>query len=181
MYIESFRIDGFGIYNGVTVPQLPPGMSIFLGENEAGKSTCLEFLRTMLTGYPAGRRAARDTSPLRGGEAGGGLVLRAGPKRLILTRRPGTGDGILSLHEDGGAMVDAAVLQQLLSHVSREVYCAVFGFSLLELAALDSLDAEDVRNALYSASFGAGLRSPGEAMSLIEARMETLFRKRSGR
>ena len=50
MYIESFRIDGFGIYNDVTVPQLPPGMSIFLGENEAGKSTCLEFLRTMLTG-----------------------------------------------------------------------------------------------------------------------------------
>ncbi len=182
MYIESFRIDGFGIYNGVTVPQLPPGMSIFLGENEAGKSTCLEFLRTMLTGYPTGRRALRDTSPLRGGQAGGGLVLRpADRERLVLTRRPGTGDGVLSLHEEGGEMVDAAVLQQLLSHISREVYCAVFGFSLLELETVSSLNAEDVRNALYSASFGAGLRSPGEAMALIDARMDSLFRKRSGK
>ena len=38
MYIESFRIDGFGIFSGVQVNNLPPGLSIFLGRNEAGKS-----------------------------------------------------------------------------------------------------------------------------------------------
>ena len=50
MYIRSFHIDGFGIYANVTVENLVPGLTIFLGENEAGKSTCMEFLRTMLTG-----------------------------------------------------------------------------------------------------------------------------------
>ena len=40
-------MDGFGIFSDVSVENLSPGLSIFLGENEAGKSTCLEFLRTM--------------------------------------------------------------------------------------------------------------------------------------
>ena len=52
MYIQSFHMDGFGIFSDVSVENLSPGLSIFLGENEAGKSTCLEFLRTMLIGYP---------------------------------------------------------------------------------------------------------------------------------
>ena len=47
MYIQSFHMDGFGIFSDVSVENLSPGLSIFLGENEAGKSTCLEFLRTM--------------------------------------------------------------------------------------------------------------------------------------
>ena len=43
MYISSFHIDGFGIFSNAGVSDLPPGMVIFLGANEAGKSTCLEF------------------------------------------------------------------------------------------------------------------------------------------
>ena len=40
------------------------------GENEAGKSTCLEFLRTMLIGYPDPRNKEykRIPGPLRGGQ-----------------------------------------------------------------------------------------------------------------
>ena len=41
MYIQSFHMDGFGIFSDVTVEGLGPGLTIFLGENEAGKSTCL--------------------------------------------------------------------------------------------------------------------------------------------
>lgn len=31
MYIESFRIDGFGIFSGVQVENLPPGPVHFSG------------------------------------------------------------------------------------------------------------------------------------------------------
>ena len=53
MRIRAFHIDAFGVLSQVTVDDLPRGMGIFLGNNEAGKSTCLEFFRTVLTGYPA--------------------------------------------------------------------------------------------------------------------------------
>lgn len=39
MHIQSFHIDGFGIFSDVRVEALSPGLSIFLGQNEAGKST----------------------------------------------------------------------------------------------------------------------------------------------
>ena len=73
MYIQSFHMDGFGIFSDVSVENLSPGLSIFLGENEAGKSTCLEFLRTMLIGYPDPRNKEykRIPGPLRGGQPGG--------------------------------------------------------------------------------------------------------------
>ena len=73
MYIQSFHIDGFGIFADIGVEKLSPGLNIFLGENEAGKSTCLEFLRTTLTGYPSphSNEGKALPGPLRGGRAGG--------------------------------------------------------------------------------------------------------------
>ncbi len=179
MYIESFRIDGFGIFSGVQVNNLPPGLSIFLGRNEAGKSTCLEFLRAMLTGYPdpRSREARRSYAPLRGGQPGGGLVLRAdGREALHLTRRPGAGGGLLTLSEADGTALPPELLRQLLFGVSREVYRNVFGFSLSELENFESLSAEGVRNALYGASFGPGLRAPGDALKILERQAEDIFK-----
>ena len=179
MHIESFRIDGFGIFANASAEHLPPGISIFLGMNEAGKSTCLEFLRTMLTGYPSGRgrRGVRDNRPLRGGQAGGALILQtAGGETLHLTRRPGPGDGLLTLTNAAGGAMPASCLERLLAGVGREMYRAVFGFSLSELENLATLNDEDIRNALYGASFGPGLRAPGEVLKNLERRMEGLFK-----
>lgn len=179
MYIQSFRIDGFGIFSGVAVESLSPGLSIFLGENEAGKSTCLEFLRSMLTGYPdpRSREARRGAAPLSGGQAGGSLVLRThGGEPLHLTRRPGSGGGVLTLNDADGKIIEPERLRQMLFGVSREVYRNVFGFSLSELQSFESLSAEGVRNALYGASFGPGLRSPGDALKILERQAEDIFK-----
>lgn len=184
MYIESFHIDGFGVLSGVEVDALPPGLSIFLGRNEAGKSTCLEFLRTMLTGYPNPRaaEARRSFAPVSGGTAGGSLVLRHaasdnGEDALHLTRRPGPSGGVLTLNRPDGTPLSPDLLRQLLFGVSRDVYRAVFGFSLGELENFESLGAEGVRNALYGASFGPGLRAPGEALKLLERQEEEIFKR----
>lgn len=177
MYIQSFHIDGFGIFADIGVEKLSPGLNIFLGENEAGKSTCLEFLRTTLTGYPSphSNEGKALPGPLRGGRAGGSLTLNArGTGLLRLTRRPGAGG--LTLLDNAGHPLEADVLQRLLAGVDREVYRKVFGFSLTELEDLKSLTGEGVRNALYGASFGPGLRSPAEALKALETRQAALFK-----
>lgn len=179
MYIESFHIDGFGVFSDESVGNLFPGFSIFLGCNEAGKSTCLEFLRVMLTGYPDPRTKAgkRNFAPLRGGQAGGSMVLRVeGHGPLHLTRRPGPNGGLLTLGEADGTPLPPRVLQQLFFGVSPEVYRAVFGFSLSELERFQSLNEDGVRNALYGASFGPGLRSPSEALKILDKRAEEIFK-----
>ncbi|WP_374280270.1 AAA family ATPase [Desulfovibrio sp.] len=179
MYIQSFHMDGFGIFSDVSVENLSPGLSIFLGENEAGKSTCLEFLRTMLIGYPDPRNKEykRIPGPLRGGQPGGSMDLFAeGPGTLRLTRRPGSNGGVLTLTDAGGKPLEPDMLRQMLSGVSRDVYRNVFGFSLTELEDLNSLTDEGVRNALYGASFGPGLRSPGEALKQLDKEAAEIFK-----
>ncbi|NCB22056.1 MAG: hypothetical protein EOM56_04335 [Deltaproteobacteria bacterium] len=179
MYIQSFHMDGFGIFSDVSVENLSPGLSIFLGENEAGKSTCLEFLRTMLIGYPDPRNKEykRIPGPLRGGQPGGSMDLYAEDRGLLrLTRRPGSNGGVLTLTDAQGKPLEPDMLRQMLSGVSRDVYRNVFGFSLTELEDLNSLTDEGVRNALYGASFGPGLRSPGEALKLLDKQADEIFK-----
>ncbi len=179
MYIQSFHMDGFGIFSDVNVQNLSPGLSIFLGENEAGKSTCLEFLRTMLIGYPDPRNKEykRIPGPLRGGQPGGSMALHTDERGLLrLTRRPGSNGGVLTLTDPEGKPLEPDLLRQMLFGVSRDVYRNVFGFSLTELEDLNSLTDEGVRNALYGASFGPGLRSPGEALKLLDKQAEEIFK-----
>lgn len=179
MRISSFHIDGFGIFADVTVEDLPPGLSIFLGSNEAGKSSCLEFLRAMLTGYPNPRnREFGRARPLRGGEPGGSLrlILDDGAS-LDVIRRPGSGAGSLRLTNDAGEIIPADELSGQMHGVSREVYRNVFSFGLGELERFESLSSDAVRNALYGASFGGGIRPPAEALQELDRRREEFFRK----
>ncbi len=54
MKINSFDIHEFGFLEKQN-NTLSSGLSIFLGRNEAGKSSMLEFFRTVLIGFPASR------------------------------------------------------------------------------------------------------------------------------
>ena len=178
MHIRSFHIDEFGIFSHAAVEDLSPGLTIFLGRNEAGKSTCLEFLRAMLTGYPDSRsREGRRLSLPRSGQGGGSLELATESDGILrLTRRPGAGSGILTLADAEGHPREPEVLERLMCGISREVFRSVFGFSLTELQTFASLSADGVRNALYGASFGLGLRSPGEALRRLEQQADELFK-----
>ncbi|MDR1658934.1 MAG: AAA family ATPase [Desulfovibrio sp.] len=179
MYVESFHIDGFGVFSEVTVEGLSPGLSIFLGDNEAGKSTCLEFLRVTLAGYPDRRGNAWKpyAAYLESNKTGGSLGLRLHDgEELRLTRRPGACGGILSLGSGDGRTLPPQYLTTLLRGVNRDVYNAVFGFSLAELQIFESLSEPGVRNALYSASFGPGLASPGAVLAGFSREMEGIFK-----
>src|SRR5258707_14190353 len=85
MRIGGWHIDGFGIFNDFEV-SLSDGLTVFLGPNEAGKSTLLGFLRAMLFGFPSRRSRAPQYPPLRGGRHGGRLIL-CGPQGEVIVER----------------------------------------------------------------------------------------------
>ncbi len=183
MYISSFHIDGFGMLSQVGIEKLPQGLSVFLGKNEAGKSTCLDFFRTMLTGYPAARskkQHERNYLPLNStGPAGGFLCLETTQHGLVrLTRKPPKSKDEIILTDAQGQILDLALLDSILSGITRDVYRNVFGFSLNELQVFDSLDSEGVRHALYGASFGMGLRPPSKVLEELENYMDKQFKNR---
>lgn len=181
MRIRSFHMDGFGIFSGQQTDGLSEGINLFLGSNEAGKSTTLGFFRTMLFGYPVKNNKAEPAyPPLRGGAPGGGLLLETRTMgTLRLQRRPGTHGGPVTLTTADGKTLQPDLLDKLLGGVTRELFRTVYGFSLSELQDLASLDGEKVRHVLHSASFGAGSRPVGEVLKECARGMDELFKPRA--
>ena len=73
MRICGFHIDGFGIFHDQGIQDVPGGFALFLGQNESGKTTLMEFFRAALFGFPDRRSKRNRYEPLRGGNHGGRL------------------------------------------------------------------------------------------------------------
>ncbi|MDR3073151.1 MAG: AAA family ATPase, partial [Deltaproteobacteria bacterium] len=184
MRIREFFIDRFGMLQSQHVPLLSPGLTVFLGGNEAGKSTCLNFFRAMFFGYARNRRSMdyfTDARASSGGGAGGGsLVLESGELGTVrLVRKPGPRGGVFSLTDMDGSPRPDADLSLLLRGCTPDLYDKVFAFSLGELAHFGSLADDNIRHALHGAAFGMGLRSPGQVLKELEENMRRIFAPRA--
>ena len=181
MRVREIHIDGFGHFAARRFGPLNGRATVFLGPNEAGKSTLMEFIRTVLFGFRtrAGRppRGGWPTNypPLAGGAHGGALTLVDGQGRTFEVRRSGGGRrGRVSVISEGAELGEPA-LSGLLGNHSREVFDRIFAFALDELHSPDLLSDESVNARIYSAGMGA-TSLPG-ALKAIEDRRKEIFLK----
>ncbi|HYX90307.1 MAG TPA: AAA family ATPase, partial [Myxococcaceae bacterium] len=165
MRIDRIHIDGFGRLAGMRLA-LGPGLNVLHGENEAGKSTLLAFIRAVLFRF-RGR-----TDPLRfapeSGVFGGELHLSTDRGPLVV-RRLGARrvEGDVTLRGAHGAPEPPSRLQEALRGVSEELFCQVFAFSLTELAEFRALAEEtSVSEALFAAGMQGARRLPDVAQAL---------------
>lgn len=179
MFIREFSIDRFGMLAGQRVSELSPGVTVFFGENEAGKSTCLNFFRAMLFGYARNRRSIdylTDSKAL----SGGSLLLESdslGPVRLA--RVPGPHGGKVTLSGPDGTARPESDLAVLLRGCTPELFDKVFAFSLGELMQFSSLTDDNIRHALHGAAFGTGLASPGQVLRQLDDAMRQIYAPRA--
>ncbi|OBQ51732.1 AAA family ATPase [Halodesulfovibrio spirochaetisodalis] len=176
MKITDLHIHGFGIFAEQELSGFSSGVNVFLGNNEAGKSTCLAFLRYMLFGLPRKGKTISHHEPLRGGNHAGVLGLdthKFGALRLERSFKPKR----IAISDAQGGQMDESALQALLGNVSRDLYTNVYGFSLTELQSKDALTGDAVRNALYGTVHGGGA-SYTDVMKHLAAKREALFKKK---
>ena len=177
MYIDQMDITGFGVYSGLLL-NLEPGLNIFLGPNEAGKSTCHEFVRFMLYGRPtgSGSRNAPRYEPLQGGEHGGALelVTQAG-QSLRLTRKGKTPQKFSLVNEDMEEL-GPEMLGHILGQAGPDIYNTVFAFSIKELYDLNALAPEKVPDVLCGINFGLGALSVAAVLKDLEQRQGKLYK-----
>ena len=177
MKISAIHLDGFGVFCGQSATDLPPGLVLFRGDNESGKSTLLEFIRTVLFGYP--RRNSKDRrfyDALRGGRSGGRLrlVLRD-QTEAVLDRTTGKSGLTLSIPSRPEQEVTEQVVHGLLGGTSEDLFLNVYAFSLDELQRFESLQKEGIQSALQSVSAGATAQALPEAKRIIEKHRKELF------
>ena len=175
MKIERLQVDGFGHFHGRDLGPFDSPLTVLIGPNEAGKSTMLDFIRTMLFGFSAPGKLAFHR-PIDGGQHGGKIVLRGEDgRRYVVERRPGVHGGTVRVTTDDGRVFETdAELRRLLGHATETMFGNVFAFGLGELQTGKSLDGPEVTGQIYNAGLGAA-NLPGALKGLAEG-AEKLFK-----
>lgn len=174
MRFSGFYIEGFGLYHRQGVPDLPRGLVLFVGENECGKTTLMEFFRTMLFGWRRRDKRSRynDYPPLRGGGHGGRLQLVRQDGSSYLVQRL---ERHFSLARSGEDPLPARSPEELLDGIDRTTYERVFAVGLEDLQGLEILAQEGVGGRLFAAGAGLGSTSVPLALQTLDLEMKGLL------
>src|SRR5215470_3988269 len=137
MKIRGWSIDGFGVFRDSAVTDLPDGLTVLHGANEAGKSTLLEFIRRVLFGVPeSGSDAAY--APLHGGRHRGRVMVTAGGgERLFRSVFAFSLDDLRSLSTLDAGGVHDALFSAALAGAGRSARAAADALRVQATALLD--------------------------------------------
>lgn len=177
MYIRELQVDGYGALQDARVTLDAP-VTVLHGPNEAGKSTLLRFIRSMLYGFPSRKDPVERGEPVRGGRHGGRMLLRGtdGDSWLV-ERYAERGPGLVLRGEDGRErqLAQAEWERTALGGVTEKLFRQLFAVSLDELHQLRTLQGEEIGNYLYHAGLAGGA-SLTAAKRKLAAEMDRLYR-----
>lgn len=187
MNIHELEIAGFGAWTGLRLENFEPGINVIYGPNEAGKSTLLQFIRSMLYGVP--ERGRRFLPPLSGGPAGGSLRFDAAEGGFHLRRRfdfppnarhadgspVGAWHGEVTLTRDNGQEVSHHRLPDLLGGVDEATFNNVFAVGLHEMQELATINDTGAARLLYNLTTGLDRVSLGQVMRDLHASRQELL------
>jgi uncharacterized protein YhaN len=177
VWVREIFIDGFGVFATHQVTDIGSGLTLFVGENEAGKSTLLAFLRMVLFGFPDGRSRENVYPPLHGGRHGGRITLQtSGGARHVVERWQGPRGGPVTVTSTDGGTGGEEMLRQILGGTTRDLFRNVYAFSLSELQSFETLQGDAVKAALYGASAGAAVLALPKIETAIEQALGSVFK-----
>jgi uncharacterized protein YhaN len=156
MKITDIAIDGFGVWCELTVRSLSPELTVFYGPNEAGKSTLMQFIRSVLYGVSPERRE-RYLPPVVGGRPGGRLKVQSDHGPLTISRyadRGPTDVGKVTITTADGQEQGDRLLRESLEHVDEPTYNNIFAVGIREVQELGSLSDTAAAQWLYRLTSG---------------------------
>ena len=180
MKISEIQVEQFGVWKNLQLPVNPQGLTVLYGPNEAGKSTLMRFVRSVLYGYPqrdAAHHEATHDDPLDSLQAGGLQLLTGdGPCRLQ-RRSQGASRGEISFAgaSKGGTESPTATLDALLKGINESVYENIFAVGLRELQELATLKDQKVAQRIYGLTMGVEGRRLLEACNGVRQERRRLY------
>jgi len=158
MRITDLEVDGFGIWKDLRLDGFSDHVHVFYGPNEAGKTTLLEFVRSIFYGFST-QRCSRYVPPLSGNTAGGGVRVTGAHGTFLISRHADRIHelpvGRLCITGADGVTHSKPLLNELLSNIDEPTFNNVFAIGLDELQELRSL--RDIDAAQYLFNLTAGL------------------------
>ncbi|MGD0896494.1 MAG: AAA family ATPase [Thermoguttaceae bacterium] len=182
MKITALEIDGYGVWSGLRIQRLADGLSVVYGPNEAGKSTLLQFIRSVLYGFSPERR--RYFPPVHGGRPGGRIEV-SGPNGSFQIDRHDEpdgqpGEGRLVITAADGTRQGEHMIRLLLSNLDEPIFNNVFAVGLREIQELGALGDTEAAELLYGISAGLDRVSLVEVMRELETSRNRILDRGGG-
>jgi uncharacterized protein YhaN len=178
MKVLTVHIYHFGVLQDCKLTLEPSHLQLLFGENEAGKTTLMDFMKCMLFGFPARNQSKRRYEPKNGNRIGGKMTVehpRLG--RWTIERVEGTKvSGDISIYDETGQHKEAAFLTDLLDGMDQSLFEGAYCFGLDGLQKLDKLTSEELGNFLMSTAI-SGDRDLLEIEQAFEKKQGELFKK----
>jgi uncharacterized protein YhaN len=145
-------VDNFGVCGGLVLRDISPGVTVFYGHNEAGKTTLLNFVRTMLYGFSP-QCCQRYLPAADGKPVGGTLSVQVPHGRFQIQRHVEAGcaggSGHLAITAREGTPQGIQLLSTFLAGVDETIFHNVYAIGLNQLQRLATLDDAEVAVSYY--------------------------------
>ncbi|WP_175988222.1 AAA family ATPase [Bacillus sp. Marseille-Q1617] len=153
---------------------------LIYGENEAGKSTIMSFIHSILFGFPTRQQTGLRYEPKGSSEYGGKILCETEKYgKVSIERVKGKAAGDVSIRLDDGRTGGEEILSELMGNMDKSTYQNIFSFNLDGLQDIHKLKKAELNRYLFSAgSTGTDLLLQMEQQWQKER--EQLFKK-SGR
>jgi len=182
MKFEEIYIDGFGIFHDYHLKDLSPGITVFTGLNESGKSTILTFIKRILFGFPDKRSKENLYPPLAGGRYGGRIIVSCSNNKRYTVERYSDKTNDVKVIVLDGSTGGTSELQNIFGHMNnKNIFENVYAFSLTELQDFGTLNSKEIKERLYSAGKGTGTISISEILNTFEKEAGNLFKERGSK
>ncbi|MBU9720732.1 MULTISPECIES: AAA family ATPase [Bacillaceae] len=150
---------------------------LFIGDNEAGKSTLMSFVCSVLFGFP--KKGENQYIPIMTDKYGGSVTLWTEDHGTVTIRRVKGRKvkGDVTVFFPNGREGGEEALSMLLNGVDIHTFQGIFHFDLDGLNGLGNLSPEDMNQFLYDTGVG-GAQQLTELEKRLSGEMETLFKPR---
>jgi len=169
--IHAIHIYGYGKFANQTFRLSPSNLHLVYGLNEAGKTTLMSFIESVLFGFPKTKRYEPKTGVIYGG------MLEVGHPdlgQIRIERTAGKPERVTVYLEDGSTKPEG-FLNELLSGVDRQLYKAIYSFDVFGLQEIHKFNRDKIgRFLLFSSLFGSDAISKMDA-GLVK-KQEELFK-----
>jgi|GEM_PF-2353926 len=178
MNINELHVNDFGAWHNLTLADFSKGATVFYGPNEAGKTTLLNLIRTVLYGFSE-KRCRRYLPPAQGTEAGGSIDVSdlTGGYQLQRTAPSSYrgGNGRLHIESDRGDKFGNEILTTLLAGVDETIFNNVFAVGLTQMQQLATLSDTEAANQLYGLATGVDRVSLFDVTRELESAREAIL------
>lgn len=173
MKISTLEINQFGRFENQKIVFPDTSFVIVYGENEAGKSTLMNFMLNTLFGYPQKNALARWLRNSEESRLGGSLTFFGDGGQLFRLERMYKEKDNPQLFAGSSGMGDVSTL---LHGVDRLLYQSVFCFDLEGLRGVENMQPSDLNDFLLGAGM-IGSRELAQAEQVLEKKCGALFKK----